>query len=217
MDTLHTAKNEINQDTHDKLMTIGSSVALTHPFIYEKISLLHHVHNRNINLLIMDHSIIPQSLVDGKLDLAFVTEPIIHKQLDCYHVYSERIGLIVSRRHPLAGKSCLDNLSDLEKDDLIFYKPFYKDQTFDQTIKCRKRIMTNQLELVHDLILHHDGVSFLPENTFQTEIRNGAFVHIPIHHNVLDRVVQYFLVSRKSELFYVDIFMGNGNSLHTSI
>jgi DNA-binding transcriptional LysR family regulator len=207
IETIKTAKSELNQDANDNLMTIGSSIALTHPYIYEKINLLNQVHNKNINLLIMDHSLIAKSLIDGMLDLAFVTEPITNRQLESYPVYSEKVGLIVSNKHPLAKKNQLEKITDLEEENVIFYKPFFKDQTIVRNIKCKKRIMTNQIELVNDLIHNHNGVSFLPPNTFHNEIKNGTFVHIPIHHEIMNRVIQYFLVSRKYELFYEDIFL----------
>ncbi|WP_335380294.1 LysR family transcriptional regulator [Neobacillus drentensis] len=207
IETLKTAKSEINQDANENLMTIGSSIALTHPFIYEKINLINDVHNKNINLLIMDHSLIAKSLIDGILDIAFVTEAIINKQLESYPVYSEKYGLIVSKQHPLAGKKCLENITDLEDEYLIFYKPFSKDQTIFRNIKCKKRIMTNQIELVNDLIHNHNAVSFLPPNAFSNEIKKGRLVHVPIHDDLLASEIQYFLACRKYEIFYEDIFL----------
>ncbi len=207
IETLKTAKSEINQDANENLMTIGSSIALTHPFIYEKINLLNDVHNKNINLLIMDHSLIAKSLIDGILDIAFVTEPIINKQLESHPVYNEPFGLIVSSEHPLAEKSCLEDVTDLEEEYLIFYKSFSKDQTMLRNIPCRKRIMTNQIELVNDLIHNQNAVSFLPPNAFCNEIKKGRLVHIPIHTDLLTCEIQYYLACRKNEIFYEDIFL----------
>lgn len=206
IEILDTAKDELNQDTNENLMTIGSSIALTHPFIYKKVNLLNQIHNKNINLLIMDHSLITQSLEDGVLDLAFVTEPINNKQLESYPVYSEKAGLIVSKNHPLAKKNRLDHIKDLENEYLIFYKTFSKNQTKIKNIKCKKRVMTNQIELVNDLIHNHNGVSFLPPNAFNSDIKKGKLVHIPIHDDLLNCHIDYYLVHRKHELFYEDIF-----------
>lgn len=207
MEILDTAKDELNQDTNENLMTIGSSIALTHPYIYQKVNLLNEVHKKNINLLIMDHSLIASSLEDGILDLAFVTEPINNKQLESYPVYSEKVGLIVSKKHPLAQKKQLDKISDLENEYLIFYKTFSKDQTKVRNIKCKKRVMTNQMELVNDLIHNHNGVSFLPPNAFDADIKKGRLVHIPINDELLNCNIDYYLVLRKHEIFYEDIFL----------
>jgi DNA-binding transcriptional LysR family regulator len=207
IETLNTAKSEINQDANQNLMTIGSSIALTHPFIYEKINLLNDVHKKNINLLIMDHSLIAKSLMDGILDIAFVTEPIINKQLESYPVYREQFGIIVSKEHRLAGKKCLEDITELEDEYLIFYKSFSKDQTVLKNIKCKKRIMTNQIELVNDLIHNQNAVSFLPPNAFSNEIKKRRLVHIPIHADLLTCEIQYFLACRKNEIFYEDIFL----------
>lgn len=207
IETLEAAKSEINQDANENLMTIGSSIALTHPFIYEKINLLNDVHKKNINLLIMDHSLIAKSLIDGILDIAFVTEPIINKQLESYPVYREKFGLIVSNQHPLVGKKCLEYITDLEEEYLIFYKPFSKDQTLLRNIKCKKSIMTNQIELVNDLIHNHNAVSFLPPNALSNEIKKGRLIHVPIHDDLLACEIQYFLAYRKNEIFYEDIFL----------
>lgn len=207
IETLNAAKSELSQDANENLMTIGSSIALTHPFIYEKINLLNDVHKKNINLLIMDHSLIAKSLIDGVLDLAFVTEPLINKQLESYPVFREKYGLIVSDKHPLARKKCLENIEELEEDFLIFYKALSKDQTMLRNIKCKKRIMTNQIELVSDLIHYHNGVSFLPSNAFENEIKEGRLVHVPIHNDLLFCEIQYFVACRKYEIFYEDIFL----------
>lgn len=207
IELLKTAKHELNQDMDQNLMTIGSSIALTHPFIYEKINLLNNVHNKNINLLIIDHSLIANSLIDGKLDLAFVTEPINNKQLASYPVLSEKCGLIVSNKHPLARKKCLKEIKDLENQYLIFYNPFTKNHTAFNNIKCRRKIATNQIDLVNELIHNHNGVSFLPPHAFKNEIKKGNLVHIPIHESLLVCEIQYYLVFRKNDLFYEDLFL----------
>lgn len=215
IETLKAAKSVLSQDTNENLMTVGSSIALTHPFIYEKINLLNEVHNKNINLLIMDQSLIAKSLIDGMLDLAFVTEPINNKQLESYPVLKEKYGLIVSNNHPLAKKKCLKKIEDLEEEYLIFYKPFSKNQTVLKNIKCKRWITTNQIELVNDLIYNHNAVSFLPPHAFNNEIKKGKLVHIPIHESFCE--IQYFLACRKNELFYEDIFLSELESEKLSI
>lgn len=214
IETLKTAKSEINLDANENLMTIGSSIALTHPFIYEKINLLNEVHNKNINLLIMDHSLISKSLIDGVLDIAFVTEPIINKQLESYPVFKEKYGLIVSDKHPLSRKKCLESIEELEEEFLIFYKALSKHQTILRNIKCKKSITTNQIELVNNLIHNHNGVSFLPSKAFENEIKKGRLVHIPIHEDLLICEIQYFVACRKYEIFYEDIFLSELKSVN---
>ncbi|RFU70532.1 LysR family transcriptional regulator [Peribacillus saganii] len=212
--TINAAKSELNQDANENLMTIGSSIALTHPFIYEKINLLNEVHNKNINLLIMDHSLIAKSLIDGVLDLAFVTEPIINKHLESHPVFNEKYGLIVAEKHPLSKKKCLESVDELEEEFLIFYKALSKDQTTLRNIKCKKRIMTNQIELVNDLIHNHNGVSFLPSKAFENQIKKGKLVHVPIHDDLLICEIQYFVAYRKYEVFYEDIFLSEPTSVN---
>ncbi|GHH99255.1 hypothetical protein AM1BK_27980 [Neobacillus kokaensis] len=207
IETINTAKSEIHQNVNDTFITLGSSIALTHPYIYGKINMLNNVHNKNINLLIMDHSLIAKSLLEGVVDMAFVTEPIINKQLESQPIYKENYGLIVSAKHPLARKKCLDNLEDLEDQYLIFYKSFLKDQTFFRNIKCEKWITTNQVELVNDLIQNQNAVSFLPSHSLNNEIQRGKLAYVPIHKDLLVCDIQYFLVYRKNELFYEDIFL----------
>ncbi|WHY77121.1 LysR family transcriptional regulator [Neobacillus sp. WH10] len=217
IETLNAAKSELNQDANGNLMTLGSSIALTHPYIYQKINLLNSVHNKNINLLIMDHSLIAKSLMDGILDMAFVTEPIVNKQLESYPVLREKYGLIVSRQHPLAKKPCLEKIEELEEEYLIFYKSFSKDQTVLRNIKCKRWITTNQIELVNDLIHNQNAVSFLPQHALNNEIKKGKIVHVPIHESLLVCEIQYYLVYRRNELFYEDIFLSELKSEKLSI
>ncbi|MEH7113303.1 LysR family transcriptional regulator [Neobacillus niacini] len=206
METLKTAKMVINQTADENLITVGSAIALTHPFIYEKINQLHEVRNKNINLLIMDQSLIVNSLIEENLDLAFVTTPINNKQLASYPVFNEKYGLVVSNKHPLARKKSIKKIKDLEDQFLIFYKPFAKNQTIFENIKSRKRITTNQIELIKELIHCQNGVSFLPSHAFNNEIEKGDLVYIPIHESLISCDIQYYLAFRKNELFYEDIF-----------
>ncbi|MED2974193.1 LysR family transcriptional regulator [Fictibacillus sp. B-59209] len=212
METFKHAKDKLNQNANDSLMTVGSSIALTHPFIYEKINMLNEVHNQNINLLIMDQSLIAKSLNDRILDLAFVTDPINNKDIESYPVFKEKYGLIVSQDHPLAANCCLEDLEELKEDYLIFYKPFSHIQSVFKSMECRRRITTNQIELVHDLIHNHNGVSFLPPLAFHSEIKKGNLVHIPIHEDLLLCEIEYFLACRKNELFYENIFLSETSS-----
>lgn len=207
IETLNEAKEKLNEGTDENLMTVGSSIALTHPFIYNKINQLNEVHNKNINLIIMDHSLIAKSLLDRRLDLAFVTDPINNKDLESYPIFKENYGLIVSSKHPLAKKKSLDNIEEIEKEYLIFYKPFTKNQSIFKNIKCKKWITTNQVELINNLIQNQNGVSFLPSHALNNEIKKGNLVHIPIHEKLIGCEIEYYLACRKNDLFYEDIFL----------
>jgi DNA-binding transcriptional LysR family regulator len=208
IEMINAAKEKLNEDTNENLMTVGSSIALTHPFIYNKINRLNEVHNKNIDLIIMDQSLIAKSLVDRRLDLAFVTDPINNKDLESYPMFKENYGLIVSSKHPFAKKKRLDNIEDLEDEYLIFYKAFSKNQSILKNINCKKSITTNQVELINNLIHNQNGVSFLPPHAFNNEIKKGHIVHVPIHESLICEI-DYYLACRKNDLFYEDIFLSD--------
>lgn len=209
IEMINAAKDKLKEGTDENLMTVGSSIALTHPYIYNKIDQLYEVHHKNINLIIMDQSLIAKSLLDRNLDLAFVTDPINNKDLESYLVYKENYGVVVSSTHPLAKKECLDNMEDLEKEYLIFYKAFSKNQSILKNINCKKSITTNQVELINNLIHNQNGVSFLPQHAFNYEIKKGDLVHVPIHEGLMFSEIDYYLACRKNDLFYENIFLAD--------
>ena len=49
-------------------------------------------------------------------------------------------------------------------------------------------------------------MAFLTPNTVQNEIQNGHLVYVPIHENLMNWEINYYLVSRKNEIFYNQIF-----------
>ena len=204
--TLYQVKKELNEDEQVPLIKIGSSVDLTHATIFEKLALLNSIYNNNINLMIMDHALIKEAISEGILNLAFVTEPIINKKISSFPVFCEKVGLVVLKNHPFAKKKSLDCIEDLENENLIFYKTFVKDQPEINSYKCKKRFTTNQIGFVSELIHNHNGVAFLTPNTVQNEIQNGHLVYVPIHENLMNWEINYYLVSRKNEIFYNQIF-----------
>lgn len=210
IETFNMAKSELKSIADiENLINIASEIALTHPFIYEKINLLNTVFNKNINLLIRDSTLISKGLVDEAFDLGFVTEPIINKQLKSYHLYSEQIELCVSKNHPLAQLTLLEDSNMLQNEQIIIYKPLFKDQSNIGMIKCKKQIITNQLELIYHLVNYHHGVTFLPPLAFSSELEKETLVHIPINKSILNKQIQIFLVSRRNEFFFKDIFLSD--------
>lgn len=206
------AKSELNSTAEiENLINIASEIALTHPFVYEKINLLNNVFNKNINLLIRDIPLISKGLIDKAFDLAFVTEPIINKEIISHPLYSENIELCVSKKHPLAKQKSLEHIEDLQNEQLIIYKPLFKDQSNIGKIKCKKRIITNQLELIYHFVHYHNGVTLLPPLTFSREIEKETLVHIPINKTILNKEIQIFFVSRSNENFFKDVFLSDCN------
>ena len=53
IEAIHAAKEKLKEGTDKNLMTVGSSIALTHPYIHGKLNQLNEVHNKNINIIII--------------------------------------------------------------------------------------------------------------------------------------------------------------------
>jgi DNA-binding transcriptional LysR family regulator len=211
IESLHSAqKNMLSFVPTKEVLRIGSTFSLTNSLIQSKINKLFHLNNDlNINTMYIGACKIIQSLIEKKIDMAFVIEPIQDKNFECYLFDSEEFELILSPEHPLAKHTYLDLLSHLKGENIIYYKPYETKLKMSilPTIQFNKTFITNQLEYIKNLIIHRYGVSFLPPLTVQDEIEKGDLISVPVINKSLFDRVEYYLVFRKNEEYFKEFFL----------
>ncbi|AJY76150.1 LysR family transcriptional regulator [Paenibacillus beijingensis] len=198
MNTLKMAKQEI---THPSSFSIGSSIPLCHPLIYNTIKDFSNLNDHlNIHLTFLETSNVLQSSVDKSVDIAFTTSVIQKANYESYLLGSEEFSLILPASHPLAKLSVLDNFECMEEETMIVYEP-YKNNVANLSERCfKKKLYSNQVGIIKNLITQHLGVSLLPPLFVEKEIEHNEMVSIPLSKEIQLTKMNYYLAYNKDNL-----------------
>ncbi|NGM82484.1 LysR family transcriptional regulator [Paenibacillus sp. 7124] len=209
IDTLKMAKQEI---THTTSLSIGSSVPLSHPLIYNVIQDLSNLNEHlNIHLIFLESSSILKALVDNVVDVAFTTDLMMNTCYQSYPLGSEEFNLILPTEHPLSNQPLLENFTCMKEENIIFYEP-YKNNIADLTdLDFKKKLYSNQVEVIKSLIHEQHGVCFLPPMILEKEIKNNEMVSIPLSENIQLNKINYYLTCNKENLLKKGIRLNQDN------
>ncbi|WP_203557264.1 LysR family transcriptional regulator [Bacillus sp. B15-48] len=212
VETFYSVQKRITaQIPPEKEIKIGTSITLNNPMITQKIDeLISAEKNLNINLMYIGACSIYESLLKKKIDLAIVLEPLEERSFTHFPITTEDFHLFISPNHDLAKNSTLENISSLEGQKMIYYKPFETKLKVSQisSIHFRRSVVSNQLEFVKNLLFKNMGISFLPEMTFNVEINKGDLVQLPLRKSEFNfESISYYIAYRKEEEYYKDFFI----------
>jgi len=202
IETMDTVKEKINSSSSSQtILKIGSSIPPAHPLLFNYIKELENTMEFVSIDVVTKESEMIHLLNEEALNLAFVSDPLMDKHLECHLMKNEEIELIVSANHPLATSNCLEDLSQLEKENEVIYTPFknHLDRTELSKIKYQKQLMTNSFEVIRKLIIDNKWISFLPSPMMENEIARGDMVQLTIHKKFYVDSMKYFIVYRKNE------------------
>ncbi|MFC7392850.1 LysR family transcriptional regulator [Scopulibacillus cellulosilyticus] len=211
LETMTVVKEELNV-TNRKNLKIGSTIPLTHPFIYKKIQMLYSPDN-NVNVYVssINQSNVIENIINKDIDFALVTEPINDMNIKSYPIKSEEYELILSKKHRLSKLPILDNIKCLENENMVYYEYYRLIMKMLNALqmKYKKKLVTNQIELVRKLVKSDYGIAILPSVLFQKEIEDGEIINIPISKSFgLDKI-HYYLVCNQNNVMLKNIFLSN--------
>lgn len=127
----------------------------------------------------------PGLLLDEVVQLALISGPIVHPQLETIGTFRSKLIGVVGLKHPLA-RSGTASRSDLATDRLwvSYWGPAY--QSFLEEIKAsapdggQNWIELSPVELVKGMLIAGVGVSIIPEISARLEVQSGSLINLKL-------------------------------------
>lgn len=125
-----------------------------------------------------------EALLDGKLDLAIVHEPIRNRKIRYLPLFDDEILVVVPPRHRLAGKSCVAP-EDFATETILLYSPKEDSTLLTKILKPAgvrpRRIQEVTLtEAIIEMVLGGLGIAALPRWTVVPQLAVGALIGVPL-------------------------------------
>ncbi|HKW35252.1 MAG TPA: LysR substrate-binding domain-containing protein [Candidatus Acidoferrum sp.] len=125
-----------------------------------------------------------EALLDRKLDLAIVSEPIRNRKIRYLPLFEDEAVLAVPPRHRLAGKSWAAP-EDFATETILLYSP-KEDSTLltkilePAGIRPRKTQEVTLTEAIIEMIIGGLGIAALPRWTVAPQLASGTLVGVPL-------------------------------------
>ncbi|MFT9846880.1 LysR family transcriptional regulator [Aneurinibacillus sp. REN35] len=206
--SLDNARRHVTAANEQNLVKVGSSIPFTHPFIVDKVKSLYAMNNDvNISLSFIKNSILSHRLIDNTIDLAFSTEPLTEENFTSCTLGSEEFELILPSEHPLSAHAYIEDITLLQDESLICYEPYmkYMEEHIRTEQFFKKKLMSNQLGIIRNLLKHNYGIAFLPPLLLAHEINNGWLVSVPFHSDMSLGKIHYSLIYKKDQPIYKEV------------
>lgn len=206
--SLTAAKKHVIASSQKNLLKIGSSIPFTHPFIVDKIKKLYTIKNEiNINLSFIKNSILNHRLIDNTIDLAFSIRPFTEKNFESYTLGSEEFQLVLSPEHALSQYPYIEDFTSLQTESLICYEPYmeYIEANILAKYPFKKKLFSNQLGIIRNLLNHNYGIAFLPPLLLTQEIKSGSLITLPFKSGWSPGKIHYSLIYKKEQANYINL------------
>lgn len=157
-----------------------------------------------ISIEVDNSTSISRGVLEGELDLGFVTLSVEDKNLVSIPIYQDRMLVIAPAGHPLASKKVV-SLADLEQTTIIVYKKGSVTRKIIEGIfeKEGRTLMPDmeidRPEAMKKLVEAGLGVSILPEMSVIKELEEGTLISLPTGEIRFERHLG--LIYRKGQFF----------------
>lgn len=128
---------------------------------------------------------IPRQVLDREVDVGFVKdEPAFH-ELKWTEVHNDKMVLIASRQHPLAGLPQV-TVEEIGRHPFVFHHLCNSTAEMIQRVlerhRTRLRVVAElwSFENVKSFVRENVGLAIVPSVTVRDELREGIFVRIPV-------------------------------------
>ncbi len=127
----------------------------------------------------------PGLLLDDVVQLALISGPIVHPQIETIGTFRSKLICAVGSNHPLARSSSAAR-SDLAAERLLvsYWGPAY--QAFLEEVKAasiaggKNWIELSPVELVKGMLIAGVGVSIIPEISARLEVQSGSLIELKL-------------------------------------
>jgi DNA-binding transcriptional LysR family regulator len=128
---------------------------------------------------------IPRQVLDREVDVGFVKDEPIFRELKCVQIHADQMVLIGSPSHPLASRPDLD-LRDLAEEHFVLHHQCSTTtqrilQLFEQNgSRCKIAAELWSFENVKQFVREEVGFAIVPRICVRQELVDGALVEIPM-------------------------------------
>jgi DNA-binding transcriptional LysR family regulator len=134
----------------------------------------------------------PGLILDGVVELALVSGPILHPQIETVATVSLPLVLVAGPKHPQAGRRM--SLAELAREQLLVSYWGKASQSFLDGVRAARNgqaatwLELSPVELIKGMLIAGTGMSLVPEIAVRRELRSGeltclkladAAVHLP--------------------------------------
>jgi DNA-binding transcriptional LysR family regulator len=128
---------------------------------------------------------IPRQVLDREVDVGFVKDEPIFRELKCVQIHADQMVLIGSPAHPLAARPDLD-IRDLAEEHFVLHHQCSTTtqrilQLFEQNgSRCKIAAELWSFENVKQFVREEVGFAIVPRICVRQELVDGALVEIPM-------------------------------------
>lgn len=125
-----------------------------------------------------------EALLEGKLDLALVCEPIRNRKIHYTPLFEDDVVIVVPPKHPLAAKKCAAP-QDFVAENILLYPP-KSDSTLLTKILEPAGIQPRKIqevllnEVILEMVIGGLGIAALPRWAVGPQIASGSLIGVPL-------------------------------------
>jgi LysR family transcriptional regulator for metE and metH len=125
-----------------------------------------------------------EALLEGKLDLAIVSDPIRNRKIRYLPLFEDEVVIAVPPGHRFAGKSCAAP-EDFATENILLYPPKEESTLLTKIlepvgIRPRKIQEVALTEAIIEMIIGGLGIAALPKWTVGPQLASGALIGVPL-------------------------------------
>lgn len=125
-----------------------------------------------------------EALLEGKLDLAIVSDPIRNRKIRYLPLFEDEVVIAVPPGHRFAGKNCVAP-EDFATESILLYPPKEESTLLTKIlepagIRPRKIQEVTLTEAIIEMVIGGLGVAALPKWTVGPQLASGALIGVPL-------------------------------------
>jgi LysR family transcriptional regulator for metE and metH len=125
-----------------------------------------------------------EALLEGKLDLAIVSDPIRNRKIRYLPLFEDEVVIAVPPGHRFASKSCAAP-EDFATESILLYPPKEESTLLTKIlepagIRPRKIQEVTLTEAIIEMVIGGLGIAALPKWTVGPQLASGALIGVPL-------------------------------------
>ncbi len=137
---------------------------------------------------------IPENLLNGDLELGVISYAPVDKRLESREIYNDRLALVVSPQHHLAGSGAV-GLADLGMEVFIAhnvrspYREIVLQEFQRHKVQLNMDVEMPTVESIRKLVQRNEGVAFLPRMCVEQELEQGTLKEVKVSDLEVERKI----------------------------